>query len=90
MISSSFVQMNINVQEMFRMLVRKVDKVGGELYQGDECGELYQDYKIVVLGAGGVGKSSITLQFCAGKCPKKVSTLKACVGVGCLTCCHVV
>ena len=73
------------------MLVRKVDKVGGELYQGDESGgELYNNYKIVVLGAGGVGKSSITLQICVGKCPKRVSTLKACVGVGCLTCCHVV
>merc|ERR1711959_474295 len=29
------------------------------------------EYKIVVVGAGGVGKSGLTLQFCAGKCPKR-------------------
>merc|ERR1712139_712465 len=30
-----------------------------------------QEFKIVVVGAGGVGKSGLTLQFCAGKCPKR-------------------
>merc|ERR1711896_115911 len=30
-----------------------------------------EEYKIVVVGAGGVGKSGLTLQFCAGKCPKR-------------------
>lgn len=30
-----------------------------------------EEYKIVVVGAGGVGKSGMTLQFCAGKCPKR-------------------
>jgi len=30
-----------------------------------------EDFKIVVVGAGGVGKSGLTLQFCAGKCPKR-------------------
>jgi len=29
------------------------------------------EFKIVVVGAGGVGKSGLTLQFCAGKCPKR-------------------
>jgi len=28
-------------------------------------------FKMVVVGAGGVGKSGLTLQFCAGKCPKR-------------------
>merc|ERR1711990_1363790 len=32
---------------------------------------LMTEYKIVVVGAGGVGKSGLTLQFCAGKCPKR-------------------
>merc|ERR1711939_575524 len=30
-----------------------------------------EEFKIVVVGAGGVGKSGLTLQFCAGKCPKR-------------------
>jgi len=30
-----------------------------------------EEYKIVVVGSGGVGKSGLTLQFCAGKCPKR-------------------
>merc|ERR1711998_244666 len=29
------------------------------------------EFKIVVVGTGGVGKSGLTLQFCAGKCPKR-------------------
>merc|ERR1711990_951650 len=32
---------------------------------------LMTEYKIVVVGAGGVGKSGLTLQFCACKCPKR-------------------
>ena len=62
--------MNINVDELFQEMVRKIDKVDGRVDRSE--------YKVVVLGAGGVGKSSITLQFCAGKCPKRVSTLNAC------------
>merc|ERR1711966_582069 len=33
--------------------------------------KMSEEFKIVVVGAGGVGKSGLTLQFCAGKCPKR-------------------
>jgi len=34
-------------------------------------GKMSEEFKIVVVGSGGVGKSGLTLQFCAGKCPKR-------------------
>merc|ERR1712022_57238 len=33
--------------------------------------KMSEEFKIVVVGSGGVGKSGLTLQFCAGKCPKR-------------------
>merc|ERR1711998_727055 len=37
----------------------------------DQSIAMTEELKIVVVGAGGVGKSGLTLQFCAGKCPKR-------------------
>jgi len=33
--------------------------------------EDWLEYKVVVLGEGGVGKSGLVLQHCAGRCPKR-------------------
>jgi len=38
---------------------------------GTKMAQQAEEFKIVVVGAGGVGKSGLTLQFCAGKCPKR-------------------
>merc|ERR1711939_1299427 len=43
----------------------------GDSHYCSNTRRMAQEFKIVVVGAGGVGKSGLTLQFCAGKCPKR-------------------
>jgi len=52
---------DLNINETFQAVVREVFFAGFQLPKGN-CGEL----KLVVLGSGGVGKSSITVRFVQG------------------------